>query len=450
MGKQPMIGKTTMQRWTRGLFLFLLALYAVPAMAQAPTADGTTDFTIANGVKAIHRRVSANEVVAVQVYIRGGTRNITEKNAGVESLMFEVAQQGTKNFSKGAINRELARMGTVVDAGSSYDFSVFAMRCVRQNFDKSWELIADMILNPTFDEKEFNLVRDQMLNGLRQQNDNPDSQVAILSNKLLYASHPYFNSPDGTVESISRLTPADLRAHHAAILQGGRIVVVVVGNVALENVRRKVETSFGKLAQGDYKAEPLPAFANAKTPEFKLVEKQVATNYIRGTFAAPPLSHPDYPAFSVAINILTQLFFQEVRVKRNLTYGADATLLSNGANSGYLSVTTSKPNETIRVMFDQIEFLQRQTILREPLRSIISGYLTQYYTKLETNDAQAAKLAEYELLGGDWRKLVTWIDEVNRVTPEDLNRVCRTYLKNFHFAAIGDAKQFESGLFMSR
>jgi zinc protease len=431
-------------------FCLLTSMCFGQATSLAPAPDATNDFTTTNGIKAVHRRVSANDVVAVQIYFRGGTRNINEKNAGIESLMFEVAQQGTRNFTKSRINREIARMGTVIDAGSGYDFSVLAMRCVRKNFDSSWELIADMLLNPTFEEKEFTLVRDQLLNGLRQQNDNPESQVAILSNKLLYASHPYFNPPDGSIETVSRFTAADLRAHHTRILEAGRMLIVVVGNIALDDVRRKVEASFGKVARGAYKAESLPAFARAQAPEFQLVEKAVATNYIRGTFAAPPLDHPDYPAFSVAINILTQLFFQEVRVKRNLTYGADATLLSNGANSGFLSVTTAKPNETIRVMFDQIEFMQQKTLLRDPLRSIIAGFLTQYYTKLESNDAQAAKLAEYELLGGGWRRLVTWIDEVNKVTPEDLNRVCRAYLKNFHFAAIGDARQFNRDLFQSR
>ncbi|MFN0087893.1 MAG: M16 family metallopeptidase [Blastocatellia bacterium] len=445
-------------RAARQLFLLAmllcLSLAAAAAQAtapaQAPASDATSDFTLANGLKAIHRRVPANDVVAVQIYFRGGTRNITEKNAGVESLMFDVAQQGTKNFSKGEINRELARMGTVMDSGSGNDFSVFAMRCVKQNFDRSWQLLADMILNPTFDEKEITLARDQVINGLRQQNDNPESQVAILSNKLLYKSHPYFNSPDGTVESLSKLTAADLRAHHASILAGSRMLVLLVGNVMVDDARRKIEASFGRVPRGDYRIEAPPVFSTAETPVFELVEKGVATNYIRGTFAAPPLNHPDYPAFSVAVNILTQLFFQEVRVKRNLTYGADATLLSNGANSGFISVTTPKPNETIRVMFDQIDFLQRQVILKEPLQSIISGFLTQYYTKLETNDAQAAKLAEYELAGGNWRKLVSWIDEVNKVTPEDINRVSLLYLKNFHFAAIGDPKQFNRDLFLSR
>lgn len=432
---------------------FLLLSVAVAAFAQAASpasADSTSDFTIANGLKTIHRRVTGNEVVAVQIYFRGGTRNITDKNAGVETLLFEVATQGTKNFSKSQINRELARMGTVIDSASGYDFSVIAMRCVRKNFDRSWELLTDMILNPLFDEKEVTLVKDQIISGLRQQDDQPEASVAILSNKLLYASHPYFNSPDGTVESIGALTSADLKAHHAKILGAGRMVAVVVGNITLPEIKQKIETGFGKLAKGDFKNEAVQTFAKAATPEFQVIKRQVATNYIRATFAAPPLDHPDYPAFFIATDILSQLFFQEVRVRRNLSYGADATLLSNRANSGFLSVTTPKPNETIRVMFDQIDFLQRQVIREEGLNSIVSGFLTKYYTKLETNDAQAARLAEYELLGGDWRRLLTWVDAVNKVKPTDITRVCRTYLKNFHFAVAGDPGQFDRDLFLSR
>ena len=436
------------------LSLALAALcYLTPfagAPLQATAADSTTEFVTSNGLKTIHRRVQGNEVVAVQIYFQGGSRNINEKNAGIESLLFEVAQQGTKNFSKSQINRELARMGTLIDSTGGYDYSVIAMRCVRQNFDRSWQLLIDMILNPLFEEKEVTLAKDQMLSALRQQNDVPESQVALISSNLLYSSHPYINSPDGTVDSVKGLTAADLKAHHAKLLASSRMVVVVVGNVALDEMKTKVDAAFGKLSRGDYKAAGLPRFAKAANSEFQVVEKTVATNYIRGTFAAPPLDHPDYPAFFVATNILGQLFFQEVRVKRNLTYTADATLLSNGANSGFLVVTTPKPNETIRVMFDQIDFLQKNILREEGLHVLVSGMLTSYYSKLETNDAQAVRLAEYEILGGGWRKSLTWIDEVNKVTPEDVQRVCRTYLKNFHFGAIGEAKQFDRDLFMSR
>jgi zinc protease len=418
--------------------------------ARTAADDTTTDFTLANGLKVIHRFVKGNEVVAARVYFRGGARNINEKNAGIETLLFEVAQAGTKNFTKSQINRELARMGTVVNSGGGYDYSVLASLSVRQHFDRSWQLLTDMALNPTFDEKEVALERDRLVNALRQEGDDPETYVTSQSEKLLYAAHPYSNRPFGTVESVGRLTAADLKAYHAAHLMASRLLVVVVGNVTQDEVRRKVEAAFGKLPKGDYKGEPPPAFREAETPEFKLIERNVPTYYIRGVFAAPSIGHPDYPALMVATNIIYQQFFQEVRVKRNLSYAPNIELLTQGANSGFISVSTPKPNEALKVMFDQIELIQQNVIRKEALPEILTGFLTTYYRNLETNDAQAARLGEYELLAGDWRKALTWIDDVNRVTPEDINRVANKYLKTFRFAVIGDKAAFDPALFTSR
>jgi len=421
------------------------------AQATAPRpATGPSEFITPNGLKIIHNRVEGNEVIAVRVYFRGGVRNFDAKDAGIETLTLEAAQSGTKRFSKGEINRELARMGTVIDSSAGYDFSVVAMRCVKQHFERSWELFSEIVLHPLFEAQEVALLKDQLVNALRQENDVAESVVALESNRMLFRSHPYANSPTGTLESVAHLTPEDLKKYHASLLETSRMLVVSAGNISAEEIRRKAETSFGSIQKGTYKESQLPSFSAAGKPELKVTDRSVATTYIRGTFAAPPLESPDYAAMTIAINILQQLFFQEVRVKRNLSYGADATLLAQGANSGFISVTTAKPNEALRVMLDQIEFLQRQTILAEGLKPIVGGFLTTYYMKLETNDAQVGRLAEYELLGGGWKRALGWIDQVNKVTPDDVQRVSKTYLRNFHFAVVGTSSQIDKDLFVSK
>jgi zinc protease len=431
-------------------FLLLTFCLAPSAALRAQADDPTTDFATANGLKVIHRRTLGNDVVAVRIYFKGGSRNITAKNAGIETLLLEVAQSGTKNFTKSQINRELARMGTIIDSGGSYDYSVLAMQCVRQHFDRSWQLLADIALHPLFEEQEVALARDQLVNALRQEADDPDSYVSTLSDRLLYAAHPYINRPSGTVESVSSLKAADLKAYHAAHLMTSRMMIVAVGNVALDDLKRKTEASFGKLPAGDYKPGLPPSFKNDGGPEFQLSERPVPTNYVRGVFAAPSIGDKDYPAMTVAVNILSQQFFDEVRVKRNLSYAPYADLHAQGANSGFIYVTTPRPNDAIKVMFDEIERMQRDTIREKPLADIVNGFLTTFYLKLETNDAQAARLGEYELLGGGWPKALTWLDEVRKVTPADLQRVANTYLKNFRFAVIGDPSKFDRALFTSK
>ena len=101
-------------------------------------------------------------------------------------------------------------------------------------------------------------------------------------------------------------------------------------------------------------------------------------------------------------------------------------------------------------MFDQIEIVQRNILRSEALPEFITGFLTTYYRNLETNDSQAARLGEYELLAGDWRKALKWLDAVAKVTPEDINRVANKYLRNFQFAVAGEAKNFDRELFLSK
>ena len=430
----------------------VLAQTAAPAPSLTPqsAADTTSDFTTANGLKVIVRRVSANEVVAARVYFKGGSRNINEKNAGIENLMWETAQLGTKNYTKSQINREKDRIGTVISTGGGYDFSTVATLCVRQQFERTWNLLADIVLNPTFDEKEITLERDKMLNGLKQEGDDPENYVTSLSDQMLYASHPYRNRPFGTIATISKLTAAELKAYHATQLMTSRMLVVVVGNVTVEEVKRKVEASFGKLPKGDYKPEPPPVFKDVDKPNLKIVERSVPTNYIRATFASPAIGDPDYAAMMVAQSILNQQFYYEVRVRRNLSYAPNIDLLTQGTNTGFISVSTPKPNEAIKVMFDQIEMVQRNILRSEALPEFITGFLTTYYRNLETNDSQAARLGEYELLAGDWRKALKWLDAVAKVTPEDINRVANKYLRNFQFAVAGEAKNFDRELFLSK
>jgi zinc protease len=306
----------------KSALLGIFSILFLSGAAFAQTAEATSEFITPNGLKVIHQRVPANEVIAVRLYFKGGSRNITAQNAGIETVMLEVAQSGTRNISKGQINRELAAMGTVIESVGGYDYSIVAMRCVRQHFDRSWQILTEVILNPLFEEREVELVRDQLLSALRQENDDPESVVSAASSKLLYAKHPYYNRPTGSLESVAKLTAADLKTYHASHLFASRMLIAVVGNVTLEDIRKKTAASFGQIPRGEYKSDAPPAFDRAAVPEFNLSERRLLTAYVRGTFAAPPLDSPDYPAMAIAINILQQLFFQEVRVKRNLSYGA--------------------------------------------------------------------------------------------------------------------------------
>jgi predicted Zn-dependent peptidase len=177
--------------------------------------------------------------------------------------------------------------------------------------------------------------------------------------------------------------------------------------------------------------------------------RAIPTNYIQGLFAAPPLTSPDIYPMRVASSILRDRVFEEVRIRRNLSYAPDAFLRSQAANIGgiYVSAANEKANEAVRVMLDEIARLQRESIDDKDIKSIVAQFLTSYYMSQETNAAQVGELAQSELIGGGWRNSVELIDHLRSVTPADVQRVARKYMRNLRFVVLGNPKALDTSVF---
>lgn len=415
---------------------------------EAEQARLVTEFDV-NGLKVLVKRRPGSQTVAAGLFLRGGSRNITAQNAGIEALMFEAATEASTNFPRERMRRELARMGTGIGSGVNYDYSVVTLGSTRANFDRSWDIFTDVALHPTFAREDVQRVRDQQVATLLNQRDDPDSYLEQLQERVAYTGHPYLNNPNGTAETVSRLTPDDLRHYHQQMMQTTRLLLVVVGDLDAAQLRERIAASLGKLPRGNYKPEPLPQLSfPASTVE--ITERGLQTNYVKGVFAAPPLTDTDIYPMRIASSILQQRFFIEVRVRRNLSYAPDAFLDSQGANVGGIYVSATDPNQTIRVMLDEIARLQREQTDPEEITSAVSGYLTNYYMRQETNAAQAGELAMYELIGGGWRNSLGIIERLRAVRPSDVQRVAQTYMRNIRFVVLGDPARVDKNVFIGQ
>ncbi len=178
-----------------------------------------------------------------------------------------------------------------------------------------------------------------------------------------------------------------------------------------------------------------------------MTPKELPTNYVQGTVAAPALTAPDIYPMRIASSILRDRVFYEVRVRRNLSYAPDAFLGSQGANTGGIYVTAVDANQAVRVMLDEIARLQREPIDPEDIKAQVQQYLTRYYLSQETNAAQAGELAMYELIGGGWRNSTDVLERLRAVTPADVQRVAKTYMRNIRFVVIGNPKSIDKSIF---
>ena len=399
-----------------------------------------------NGMKVLVKKREGSLTVAAGLFIRGGSRNITAENAGIEALMLDVASEASANFPRERLRSELARMGTVIGFDVNRDYSVLALRCTRPNFERSWQIFSDVALNPSFAKEHVALVQQRQVTSRRDDSDDPDSNLQQLQDKVAYAGHPYLNRTEGTVESLSRLTPEDLRRYHEKVMETSRLLLVIVGDLNPTQLREMVAASFGKLPRGNYHPDPVPQLAFDKST-VDITSRSLPTNYIQGLYTAPPPASPDMDAMRIASSILRDRVFEEVRVKRNLSYAPDAFLRTQAANIGGIYVTAVDANQAVRVMLDEITRLQREPISAQEIQAVVAQYLTGYYMGQETNAAQAGDLAQSELLGGGWRNSVEVIERLKAVTPADVQRVAQKYMRNIRFVVLGNPQSVNTSVF---
>ena len=427
---------------------FLLLSFVFAGYAQTVTSPdkSISEFDV-NGLKVIFKRRPSSPTVSAGLFTRGGVKNQTAQNAGIESLTLATATEASAKYPREVLRKEMARTGSDISAGAGYDFGAISLSSTRQNFDKTWEIFTDIVLNPAFMPEDFALARERTLTGLRNQSVSPDSSLNVLQDKIVYANHPYATEPNGTLETVGSLKIEDLRAFHKNLLQTSRLLLVIVGDLDAQSVQRQITASFGKLPRGDYKEQATPRI-NFAQPSLDVTSRTIPTNYVKGIFAAPSLTDPDYYAMRVAMTILQSRVYQEVRTKRNLSYAPSAEIENNAANTANIYVTAVDANQSISVMLREIESMKNNLIEDEGFTGVPGYFLTTYYISQETNAAQVAELARYELIGGGWRNSLVFLDKIREVTAKDVRAAAQKYMKNIRFVVVGDPAAVNREIFL--
>lgn len=416
-----------------------------PISAQIRPESLVTELDI-NGLKVLLKGRKGSQTIVTGLFIRGGSRNVNETNAGVEALMLDAATEASATFPRAVMRKELARLGSTITYGLNLDYSVLSLASTRDNFDRSWEIFTAAALRPTFAQEDVERVRNRLVVSLSQSADVPDSYLQLLQARVAYAGHPYLNDPRGTAATVSRLSSEDLRRHHDLVMQTSRLLLVVVGDIDPQKLRQRVLTTFGKLPRGDYRPQPIPKLSFA-APSVEITARQLPTNYVQGVFAAPALTERDIYPLRIASSVLQSRVFVEVRYRRNLSYAPDAFLGSQSANIGGIYVTAVDANQAVGVMLNEISMLQSEALDQQEINSTVQHYLTRYYIGQQSSAAQAGELAQWELIGGGWRNAFQFIDRLREVSPEEVQRVARTYMRNLRFVVIGDPKSIDAEVF---
>ena len=406
----------------------------------------TTRFVVA-GIPVILRRVTANNVVAANLYLLGGVRQLTPKTQGIENFLLEATEHGTAKYPRDVLRAKMAALGSAIGVSPGMDWTAIGLRSTVTNFDSTWAILADRLLAPTLDPAELELVREQFVTGVRQRKDSPDAVLDFLADSVTWSGHPYALEPVGTEETLTKLSAGNLKAYRTEQLVTSRMLLVVVGNVSRARVEKLVVQSIGRLPRGSY-VWSLPSPQADQPGAYVLQKRALPTNYLQGYFHGPAANSKDYAALRLACAVLSGRLFSEVRSKRNLTYSVNAPFVEHALSLGGLYVTTTSPDEVLGIMIDQIRQMREGEITEDGLERLVQQFIVTYFLDNETNADQANMLARAELYQGDFRRAAKFVEELRAVTPGDIRRAASSYMTKIRWAYVGDPARVTPARFM--
>jgi zinc protease len=386
-----------------------------------------------NGIRLIVKENPSIPIVTLQVSFLGGVRFEEEFQNGINSFLAVMVTKGTRNRSSLEIAKKVERMAGSLNGFSGYNSFGFTFTFLSQHFEEAFNLLTEVIREPSFDKEEMEKRRRLILASIQQQEDDLGRLVFKLFRKTLYEKHPYRMDTLGTPDSIRRLTQKDLKEYYQRIVIPENMILTVVGDVDRKQVLVAVKKGFGDLKRESLRipsiSQELPILKKRRAEIAKMKEQ---AHFVLG-FLGVSFHHPDSYALTVLNAVLSGQggrLFRELRDKESLAYALDFMAHPNldpGFIGVYMGTHPNKLETAIEAVLRELEKVKVEGVTEEEMDRAKKYLIGNFEIGLQTNGAQANQMSLDELYGFGFDHYQKYPQEIQKVTKEDVNRVAKQY-----------------------
>jgi predicted Zn-dependent peptidase len=460
-GKYVLVCKPfpTMKAAESGVDRSKLPELSTPVPSSFPDVQKTV---LKNGLTVILARRQGVPTIVGNLVFNAGFATDALAKPGLASLAMDMLDEGTTTLDALQISEKLQLLGASVNAGSDIDASYLNFNTLVPTLDPTLDLYADILLNPSFPQKEFDRLKKEHLDDIKQEKSEPFGMALRVFPKMLYGeghpySNPYYGSGyDATVQSI---TPEDVQKFYDTWIKPNNATLIIVGDIQLTDLTAKIENKFAGWKKGDVPKNDVPQVKNGPGKKIYLIDKPEASqSVIFAGYLTAPYGQVSQIALDALNNILGGDFVSRLnmnlRENKHWSYGAGSVVLDAKAQRpyiAYVSVQMDKTMESIQeiekefssivstkpVSDDEFNRVQRNMILQLPgrwetNRSVSGSLVEQVKFNLpddcfKTYDARVRKLTTNELQ--QLSKQVVTADLINWFIVGDKAKILPDLLK---------------------
>lgn len=362
---------------------------------------------------------------------------------------------GTKNMSWEEMDEKLEFIAGSVETGIGSNSGSAHLSVLKKDIDEGLKIFADVLLNPVFDQKKLDLQKKQMIEAIRRENDSPSGVAGREFNRLLYRDHP--NARKATVETISGITREDLIAFHKKYYYPNNVMLGISGDFRKEEILNKIKIAFKGWKKKNVNYPEVPPVEKNVKKSVNYIYKDVKQSIIRLGHMGLDIRNPDHYAIILMNYILGGGSFQsrmmrDIRSNRGLAYSVwsyfhlgyrDIGTFSSGASTK-LSTTITVIKRIKAIIKEMREGPVSDMELKEAKEYIINSFVF----KFTSTGKIVNRFVSLEYYNLPTNYMETYLDNIRKVTKEDVLRVSKKYLKPDQtvILVVGNKEKFEGPL----
>ncbi|MFT4968223.1 MAG: putative Zn-dependent peptidase [Candidatus Deianiraeaceae bacterium] len=389
--------------------------------------------TLANGFRIIVDKMSDVQSCTVAIGVGTGSTNETKKQNGISHFLEHMAFKGTQKRTAFDIAHEVDCFGGSMNAFTSYDKTVYHIKCQATHLEKTVDILADILLNSSFDKEELERERGVILQELAAGLDTPDDIVFDFYKHQAYDDTPFGRTILGTEENIKSFDRGDFVKYIDGQYAPSNLVLSVAGNVNHQKVFDLAEKYFSHLKNHNNKQlVQSPSYIGGSYTKNKSDLSQV--QFVLG-FESVSHASPEYYTASVSSAILgrgmSSRLFQEVREKLGLCYTI-ACFQESHAYAGLFTIYSGTSPKDVKILEETIlKELNNATkdITKNELHKVLEQYKSSIIFSNESTGARAQKAIANLLAFDRYITPEEIISNVESITIDDVQKFISNTIK---------------------
>ncbi len=412
-----------------------------------------------NGLEIYYTKRTSVPVVNLSMIIDAGYAADQFALPGTANMTLSMLDEGTPKWTSLEISEKMNLLGADMWAGSNLDISYVRLNALKTTLPEAMEVYADVILRPTFPQKELERLKKQIIAGIKREQSQPIQMALRVLPRFLYgAGHAYGNplTGSGTIESVEKMTREDLIKFHNTWFKANNARLLVVGDIDKAQLVELVEKYFG-----DWESGPVPqkniSDVALKPAQILLIDKPNSPqSLIIAGHVLPPKNDPDNLAIEMMNKVLggtfTSRLNMNLREEKHWSYGA-RTIVSDARGPelffAYAPVQIDKTKESIQEILNEIKgILGPKPITPEELDKVKKNEILKLPGTWETNNAVLGSLQEIVTFGLPEDFWNQYPNMIRHLTLEQLQNAARKALHPDHliWVVVGDRSKIEEPL----